>query len=160
MRAVHVLFSHITPPLITPPALFLRGYTSRAWVQHHQSALKTDLVNEEGSIKSKMTPRIADGMSSPSTREEEPLANSASSGDEKETKKRFPTIIVWNNVMKFAVLHLLGLHALVLLPVVMPQTVAFSILCFLLGGLVSKLKRIFMVSYDERGKSAIVTVST
>ena len=99
-----------------------------------------------------MTPRIADGMSSPSTREEEPLANSASSGDEKGTKKRFPTIIVWNNVMKFAVLHLLGLHALVLLPVVMPQTVAFSILCFLLGGLVSKLKRIFMVLYDERGK--------
>ena len=79
--------------------------------------------------------KIANGMSSPS-RSEEPITTCSSDDDRKET---FKTVIVWNNVLKFAVLHILGLHALVLLPAVAPQTVAFSVLCFLLGGLVSQL---------------------
>ena len=45
--------------------------------------------------------------------------------------------IVWSNVIKFIVLHLMGLHALVLLPSVSPLTVAFSLFCSVIGKLVS-----------------------
>ena len=63
-----------------------------------------------------------------------------------QDRKEFKTVIVWNNVLKFVVLHVLGFHALVLFPAVAPQTVAFSVLCFLLGGLVSKSKLISFYS--------------
>jgi len=88
--------------------------------------------------------KMANGtMSSPSTREEssvvQDLKDPKIQADPKDPKiqdrKEFKTVIVWNNVAKFVVLHVLGLHALVLFPAVAPQTVAFSVLCSLLGGL-------------------------
>ena len=83
-----------------------------------------------------MAPNATASMSNPATNmrlTEEPDTISDSKSERKEYRRE----IVWGNVFKFAVLHVLGLHALVLLPSVTAKTMAFSLLCFLLGGLVS-----------------------
>merc|ERR1712117_394308 len=89
--------------------------------------------NKESQL-SKMAPNATASMSSPTmTLTEERIT--ASPDGNKSDKKEYRREIVWGNVFKFAVLHVLSLHALVLLPSVTAKTMAFSLLCFLLGGL-------------------------
>ena len=57
--------------------------------------------------------------------------------DDQNSEEKYKPEIVWQNVFKFAVLHLLGLNGLLLVQTVALKTVIFSIILWVVACVVS-----------------------
>jgi hypothetical protein len=62
-------------------------------------------------------------------------------------------IIVWGNVVKFGILHIIGLNGLVLLPGAHAKTMMFAFLMWLVACVVSLLPKIGFQHFEKCGLS-------
>ena len=69
--------------------------------------------------------------------------------DDEDSGEKYKPVIVWPNVFKFVVLHLLGLNGLLLVQTVALKTVIFSIILWAVACVVS-FARVFLFLKIEK----------